>query len=204
MGFHEILIQIVLTTSQLGYLGIFILMAIESSVLPIPSELALIPAGVLVASGEFSFTLLVIVSIAGSIFGSLLNYYIAYFLGRRGFDKFSKKYPLILSQNHLEKSENYFKRNGEITVFVGRFVPVVRHLISLPAGFAKMDLGKFCLYTGVGAGIWATILIYIGYFFNDLEPAINRELELFLTMGALLLTAGILIWIALRKNKTSA
>lgn len=199
-SFHEFIIQVIIFTNSLGYFGFFILMAIESSFLPIPSELMLIPAGVLVAGGSMNFAMLLASCVAGSIFGALVMYYLAYFLGRRGFNKLANKIPFI-SHSHLEKSEKYFEKNGDITVFIGRFIPVVRHLISIPAGFAKMNVWKFCLYTGIGAGVWSTILIDIGYFFNDAEPALERNFELFATIFVLIAIVVVTIYFALKDMK---
>jgi membrane protein DedA with SNARE-associated domain len=203
MGWHDFVIQVIIFTSSLGYLGIFILMAIESSILPIPSELLLIPAGVLVAGGSMNFSALLATCVLGSVFGALIMYYLAYFLGRRGFNKLVTKVPFI-SQSHLERSEKYFEKNGDITIFIGRFIPVVRHLISIPAGFAKMKLWKFCLYTGIGAGVWSTILIDIGYFFNSTDPIIEKNFELLATIFVLLAVVIVTIYFALKDMKNAS
>ncbi len=186
----ESLIKVI---ESLGYLGIFILMALESSIIPVPSEAVLIPAGVLVARGEQSALMVFIVSTLGSIVGSLICYYIALVFGRKIFDHFISRYGkfIFVTKNSLIKTEKYFASHGEITIFVGRLLPVVRHLISLPAGFARMARGKFLVYTALGAGIWNIVLIYLGMFFGQNSDLIKNNLGN-LTIWTLLLT-GIVI-----------
>ncbi|MBM3232684.1 DedA family protein [Candidatus Pacearchaeota archaeon] len=171
----EFLIQ---TIGALGYFGIFILMAFESSIIPVPSEAVLIPAGVLVTRGEQSILLLFIFSTLGSIVGSLASYYIALFLGRRVFHHLISKYGkvIFISESSLERTEKFFSSHGEITIFVGRLLPVIRHLISLPAGFARMNVGKFTFYTILGAGIWNLVLIYLGIAYGNNADAVNQNL----------------------------
>ncbi len=171
----EFLIQ---TIGSLGYLGIFILMALESSIIPVPSEAVVIPAGVLVARGEQSALLVFLASTLGSLVGSLICYYLSLTLGRKAFSHFIRKYGtfLFIREDSLLKTERYFAKHGEITIFIGRLLPVIRHLISLPAGFARMRLRTFIIYTTLGAAIWNIVLIYLGVFFGQNAEAIRQNL----------------------------
>jgi membrane protein DedA with SNARE-associated domain len=146
---------------QLGYVGIALLMALESSFVPFPSEVVLPPAGYLAAQGRMSAILATAAGLAGSLLGALINYYLAGKLGRPLLYRYGKY--VLIKPAALERAEQFFLRHGEISMFVGRLIPVIRQLISLPAGFARMRLDRFVLYTAAGAGIWCVILTYIGW-----------------------------------------
>lgn len=186
---------------ELGYIGIFIGMTIESSFFPFPSEIILIPAGALVAKGEMNFLLVFIAGLFGSLLGAWINYAIAFFLGRKTVDLLVDKYGrfLFITKTKLRKTDKYFEKHGEVTTFVGRLIFVIRQLISLPAGFAKMNFWKFTLFTALGAGIWTAILICVGFFFGSNATSTAKIIAGVLLVVALLIT----LTYALRKNKKS-
>src|SRR5579872_5937457 len=146
---------------NLGYAGIFVLMAIESSLVPVPAELVMPPAGYWVAKGEMEAVAALAAGVLGSIAGSLANYGLAHWLGRGFVRRFGKYF--FLSEASLERSERYFASHGEISVLMGRMLPVLRHLISIPAGIARMSIPRFVGYTALGALLWCGVLTAIGY-----------------------------------------
>ncbi|MBP3716556.1 MAG: DedA family protein [Paludibacteraceae bacterium] len=151
---------------HLNYGTITLLMAIESSFIPFPSEIIVPPAGYLAAEGKLDISLVIFFSTLGSLIGATINYYLAYVLGRPILYKFVNSkigHMCLLSQEGLERAENYFNKNGAISTFVGRLLPAIRQLISIPAGLVKLNFFKFVAYTTLGAGIWNCILAFIGY-----------------------------------------
>jgi len=159
------------TVSRLGYPGIVVLMAIESSVLPLPSELIMPPAGYLAASGRMDPLLAVAAGTLGSVLGATLNYFLAVWIGEPMLRRFGKY--VLISNRSLDRTEAYFLRHGEISTFVGRLLPVIRHLISIPAGLARMSLPRFLAFTALGAGIWCCVLTYLGWFAGKHEEALK-------------------------------
>ena len=148
-----------------GYFGVFILMTLESMVAPVPSEAVMPFAGFLVFEKKFSFTGVIFFSTLGSIFGSLISYYAGAWGGRPFVKRFGRY--LLLDIHHLELTEKFFSKYGDKAIFVSRFIPVVRHLISIPAGVGRMNVIKFSIYTIIGAGIWNAFLAYVGYYLKD-------------------------------------
>ena len=146
---------------QFGYIGIFAGMAIESSLIPLPSEIVMIPAGILVFQGKMNFLMATLCGTLGSYFGSALNYIGAYYLGRPFIEKYGKYF--LLPKHKLQNVENFFNKYGGISIFIARLLPVIRHFISIPAGFAKMNFYRFSLYTLLGSFLWMIVLTYIGY-----------------------------------------
>lgn len=165
--FHGIVTWIVDLVATWGYSGIFLMMFVESSFVPFPSEVAMIPAGYLASQGQMSATLAVIAGIAGSLCGALLNYQLALRLGLPVLERVGRYF--LLRPESFEAAERYFENHGEVTTFVARLIPGVRQLISVPAGLARMNIPRFLLYTGLGAGIWSTILVALGYVAGEQE-----------------------------------
>lgn len=162
------------TIFELGYWGIFILMGIESSFIPFPSEVVLVPAGYLAAKGEMDLWLVIGVGLLGSLTGALVNYYGAMWIGRAFLLRYGRYF--FVKPAALAKMDRFFERHGPISTFTGRLIPGIRQLISIPAGLARMELRLFLLYTALGAGIWGTILAVVGYLIGDNEALVRTYL----------------------------
>jgi len=200
---QEIVSFIVALVADWGYLGIFVMMFLESSFFPFPSEVAMIPAGYLAQKGQMSLVLAWLAGLGGSLAGALFNYYLCYFFGRRFIDRYGRYVGITPAK--MQKFQDFFDRYGEISTFNCRLIPGVRQYISLPAGLAGMHIGKFSLFTGLGAGIWIAILLALGYFIGDNEELIKSQLKL-ITVGllaAIALISVIYIWAKRRKNKVN-
>ena len=196
---------LVTTVGAWGYWGIFILMLIESTFLPIvPAELVLVPAGFLISVGKMSFIFALLFAVIGSLSGALINYFLALYLGRRTIDKLVAKWGkfLFVSPDSLLKSDKYFEEHGAITTLIGRLIIGVRHFISLPAGFTKMNLGKFCVYTSIGAGIYGAILLYLGYLLGNNLDLVKQNMVLITYILFLILAIAIILYILIRIIKT--
>jgi len=200
---HALVSWLLTTIGALGYPGIFLLMAMESSVIPVPSELVMPPAGYLAQQGQMNMAIVILCGTIGSLAGAYANYYAAHYLGRPLLLKYGKY--VWITEAKFAKVERFFKDHGEVSTFIGRLLPVVRHLISLPAGLAGMNHVKFSLYTLLGAGRWVTVLAYIGYFIGAERELITQYSHQAL-LGAVLLSAGIAgvyIWNHRRKNRSA-
>ncbi|MDY0116800.1 MAG: DedA family protein [Sulfurimonadaceae bacterium] len=158
-----------------GYLGIFLLMLIESSFIPFPSEIVLIPAGYLISQEKMGFIPVMASALAGSLAGAFINYYFALLVGRKFLVRFGKYF--FIKEQALLKMDLYFVKHGPISTFIGRLIPGIRQLISIPAGLAKMDIKLFTLFTVLGAGIWALILVLLGYFIGENQELIHEYLK---------------------------
>ena len=187
------------TIFQLGYAGIALLMALESSFFPFPSEVVMPPAGYLAAQGRMNPGLALAAGVLGSLLGALFNYYVAVRLGRPLLHRYGRY--LLVSERSLNRAEDFFRRHGEIGTFVGRLIPVIRQYISLPAGLARMHLGRFSLYTAAGAGIWCAILTGIGWFLGQHAEVLQREevqrlstLAFIALLPALIVIVGVYVW----------
>ena len=146
-------------------------MTIESSFIPFPSEIVVPPAAYLAAAGEMNVVLVVLSATAGALAGALINYGLSIWIGRAIIYKFVNSrlgHAFLLNEEKMIKAESYFVRYGNLSTLIGRLVPAVRQLISIPAGLARMPLGRFVLYTSLGAGAWNTILAVIGYSLHSL------------------------------------
>lgn len=187
--------------ANLNYFTIVLLMAIESTFLPLPSEMVIPFAAYKAGQGDLNVFFVVIAGTIGALSGSLINYTLAYYLGRPLVYKFagSKVGKLfLLSREKVEHAENFFLRNGKTSTFIGRLVPGVRHLISIPAGLAKMKLRDFMMFTFIGAGLWNIILAIIGFYLYNIREQIFPYLGHIL-LGIGVIFAGYLIYKA-RKN----
>ena len=172
---HEIVDFIVQTVGSLGYIGIFIMMFLESSFFPFPSEVVMVPAGYLAFKGEMSMSIAIICGVLGSLSGALFNYYLAVKFGRKFLIKYGKYF--FINEETINKMEKFFKDHGHISTFSGRLIPAVRQYISFPAGLAKMNIFLFSLYTSLGAAIWVIILVLVGYFIGDNQLLIKEYLR---------------------------
>ena len=160
---------------HLNYWTITLLMAIESSFIPFPSEVVVPPAAYKAASGnsDLNVYLVVLFATIGANIGAIINYYLAYFVGRPIVYKFANSrfgHMCLIDEAKVKHAEAYFEQHGALSTFIGRLIPAVRQLISIPAGLAKMKLSTFLLYTTLGAGIWNTILAAIGYYLQSVVP----------------------------------
>jgi membrane protein DedA with SNARE-associated domain len=166
VGLTEVIAQFATTfIDKIGYIGVFVLMAMESMVFPVPSEAVMPFAGFLIAGGRLSFSGAIVSSTLGSIAGSLISYGMGARGGRPFIDRYGKF--LLLDRRDLAFTERFFNNYGSATIFVSRFIPVVRHLISIPAGTGKMRLLPFTIYTVIGAGLWNSFLIVAGYYLRQ-------------------------------------
>ena len=162
---HTIIDFIVWTISDFWYVGIFIMMTLESSFFPFPSEVVMIPAWYLISTWEMSFFWVFVMWTAGALMWSTINYMLWFYLWAKIIKSIIEKYwkYLFVSLNDYEKAELYFKKHGTITTFIGRLITVIRQYISIPAWVFKMNFSKFILYTALWAWLWNLILIWIGY-----------------------------------------
>ena len=160
---------------NLNYWTITLLMTIESSFIPFPSEVVVPPAAYKAAgeNSDLNVFLVVLFATIGSNIGAIINYYIAYFVGRPIVYKFANSrfgHMCLIDEDKVKHAESYFEKHGALSTFIGRLIPAVRQLISIPAGLAKMKLSTFLIYTTLGAGIWNTILASIGYYLQSVVP----------------------------------
>ncbi len=209
---EQIVQWVVNTVGQWGYVGVTVMMFLESSCFPFPSEVVMIPAGYLsspnyvnshgyVAGHEMNIWLVIAMGILGSWLGALFNYYLALLLGRPLLLKWGKYF--FISEDKFEKAERFFSRHGEVSTFTARLIPVVRQYVSLPAGLVRMNLARFLLYTGLGAGLWVSVLAWIGYMAGQSE-ALWRPYLRIATVAALTFCAVVLLMYAFAHRRARA
>ncbi len=179
------------TVGSLGYIGIFLMMFLESSFFPFPSEVVMIPAGYLAYKGEMNIYIAIFSGILGSLMGALFNYFLAIKLGRSFLVKYGRYF--FIKEETIVKMEEFFKSHGHISTFSGRLIPAVRQYISFPAGLAKMNIFIFSIYTTLGAAIWVIILTLLGYYLGDNELLIKEYLR-YIIVGILILLAVLGFW----------
>lgn len=192
---HAFLNWLIDTIGTVGYPGIVLLMFIESTFIPLPSELVIPPAGYLISQNKMSWAGVILSGTVGSVLGALFNYAIAVFFGRPFILKYGKYFGV--SQNHFEKGETFFLKHGHISTFIGRLILGVRHYISFPAGLCRMNLLEFSFFTAFGAGIWVWILAYIGYFVGNNKDKIlevSRQWSVYVIIGCALLILAYILW----------
>ncbi len=159
--------------SNLNYPTIFLLMLLESTVVPVPSELVVSPAAYHAAGGNLNVWLVILFATIGADVGASINYVAGYYLGRPIIYKFANSrigHLCLLNQEKVEKSERYFYDHGVVATLTGRLIPGIRHLISIPAGLSKMPYWKFLLYTTIGAGVWHSVLAALGWYMHSFVP----------------------------------
>ncbi|PID48388.1 MAG: DedA family protein [Proteobacteria bacterium] len=194
----EIINFLVQTLGSWGYLGIFLLMFLESSFFPFPSEVVMIPAGYLAFKGEMNFFMAIFMGILGSLAGALFNYYLSLYLGRNALIRYGKY--VGISEERLNKFDKFFNTHGEVATFTCRLIPGIRQYISLPAGLSKMNIFRFSIYTSLGAGIWVFILVALGYFLGQNQEIIKEYLSL-ITALLVILVLVFLIFYYFKKIK---
>jgi len=198
--FEAVVQWLVALVEHLGVLGIFIMTFLESTFMPIPSEMTMIPAGYLVQQGKMDLVSVLVASIIGTIGGAYFNYLIARHFGRGLFLRYGKYF--LMTPAKLAKLESFFAKHGAISTFIGRLIPGIRHYISFPAGLAQMDQRAFLIYTGLGGAIWMSILLALGYHIGE-----NKELMMTyfpMVKGALLVFIVTLCIFYVWRNKKAA
>lgn len=200
MGITEILVAFsTQVINRTGVGGIFSLMALESMIAPVPSEAVMPFAGFLWFDGRFTVWQILLSSTLGSLAGSLISYY----LGAHYSEAFVKRWGkyLLLNEHHLEKTKQFFATYGDKTVFISRFIPVVRHFISIPAGTGRMNLQKFVVYTALGAGAWNMFLAGVGYQLQSRWQDIQKYTRVIDVVVVVAIVAAIGYFVWKRKNR---
>ena len=180
---------------RLGYGGIVVLMFLESSFFPFPSEVVMVPAGYLASLGRLNLWGVMASGILGSVLGAGFNYYLGFRFGRRFLVRFGKY--MFLSEDKLEQMERLFERHGEIITFTGRLLPGVRQYISFPPGVARMSVTRFMVFTGLGAGLWVVILSLVGYIVGQNQQLVRQymhQITIGLVVTVVVLVGGYVVY----------
>lgn len=185
--------------SEFGYVEITVLMALESSLFPVPSELVMIPAGYLAHSGQLDPVLCVAAGTLGSVIGASANYLLGRYVGRAFLLRYGKY--LLIDARKYHEAEQLFLRNAYIATFVGRLLPVVRHLISLPAGVFGMAWMPFLLITALGAALWCAVLVALGYYFGEPAVQIVRTYTHEVAIGVLVALLAFVLWFLFHRRR---
>jgi membrane protein DedA with SNARE-associated domain len=196
--FHQFVVWLADIVGHWGYPGIVMLMALESSFFPFPSEVVIPPAAYLAAGGKMNIGMVILSGTLGSLLGAVFNYWLALKFGRPFFDKHGRY--LLISTRSLARADRFFEHHGHISTFIGRLLPGIRQYISLPAGLARMNIFAFCAATVLGAGIWVLVLAAMGYWFGRNEELVMQNLH-WITM-ALVIGCGILVIFYWRRWKS--
>lgn len=199
---HTLIQWLLDTIGAMGYPGIVLLMAMESSIIPVPSELVMPPAGYLAYQGKMNMGVAILCGTVGSLIGAYANYYVSHYLGRPLILKYGKY--VLIPPDKFERVERFFLQHGEISTFIGRLLPVIRHLISIPAGVAGMNHLKFTVYTLLGASIWCTILTLIGYAIGENQQLIMQYSHKALLWVVLFCTALVAVYIWRQRKRSKA
>ncbi len=172
----EIINEVLNATPAMVYLLVFVMMVVESSFIPFPSEVIVPPAAYLACtSHEVNIFVVFLLATAGALGGALINYFLSMWIGRPLVYRFADSrlgHACLIDRKKVDKAESYFDKHGAVSTFIGRLIPAVRQLISIPAGLSKMNLGKFMLYTSLGAGVWNAVLAALGYWLGTM---VSRE-----------------------------
>lgn len=199
-----------------NYWFVFLFMVIESSFIPFPSELVVPPAAYLAATkGDMNVFLIVIVATAGALVGAMINYVLALWIGRPVVYAFADSrlgHACLIDREKVQKAENYFDRYGAISTFIGRLIPAVRQLISIPAGLARMNIGSFCVFTALGAAVWNGILAALGWWLGQSFPldSLMDKVEQYNSylsyagLGLLGICIGVILYNAFKKHETTS
>jgi len=185
--------------NEVGYFGIFVGMFLESTLVPLPSELVMIPAGLAVSSGDMNIYIALFVGVLGNVVGAVFSYYLAASIGRTILFRIGKYF--FVKAETIIKIEKFFENHGPISIFIGRLLPGFRHFISLPAGVARMDMKLFLIYTTLGSTIWNSILIAVGFFIGNNHKLIAENLYV-IALGLLgFCIAILLVYIFLKPTR---